>query len=147
MFLGSPWFFVIFNGGYEATPLWAARVPLLVGGSVPHQGGRQTLSFLLTWGTYQFHSPLFGLANHDPVQWVVTFILGFTICQCQWALTLFCLPYVHVPSKVCSHMTLPKVFSHMTLPKVFSHLSWTLQWTSMAEVITSHLSTSGKLCW
>ena len=33
-------FFVIFNGGYEATPLRAARVPLIVGGSILHQGRR-----------------------------------------------------------------------------------------------------------
>ena len=28
------------TGGYEATPLWVARVPLHMGGSIPHQGGR-----------------------------------------------------------------------------------------------------------
>ena len=61
--------FIIFNGGYEATPLWEARVPLLVGGSILHQGGRQALSFLLTWGVLTcFTPPLFGLANCDPVQ-------------------------------------------------------------------------------
>ena len=39
------WFqvFVVFDGGYEATPLWVARVPLCVGGSIPHQGGRHIL--------------------------------------------------------------------------------------------------------
>ena len=42
--------FVVFNGGYKATPLQAARVPLLVGRSIPHQIGRQVFSFLLTWG-------------------------------------------------------------------------------------------------
>ena len=40
-------------------------------------------------GTYLFHSPtLFGLANHDPVWWVVTSVLVFTICQCQWYMFL-----------------------------------------------------------
>ena len=81
---------------------------------------------------------LFGHANHDPVQWVVTFILGFTICQHQWALTSLPPPYVHVPSVVCSHIT---------LPKVFTHLLWMLWWMSIAEVVTSHLSIQGKLCW
>ena len=33
-------FFIVFNGGYEATPLWVVRVPLPVGGSILHQGGR-----------------------------------------------------------------------------------------------------------
>ena len=56
--------FVIFNGGYEATPLQVLRVPLLVGRSILHQGGRQVLSLvpLDMGGTYPFHSPLFCLA-------------------------------------------------------------------------------------
>ena len=41
--------FVISHGGYEATPLQAVRVPLLVGRSILHQRGRQML-FFLTWG-------------------------------------------------------------------------------------------------
>ena len=72
--------------------------------------------------------PLFGLANHDPVQWVVIFILGFTIHQHQWALTLFPLPHVRVPSEV---------HGHIMLPKVFTHLWWMLQWMSTADVLTS----------
>ena len=40
--------FVISHEGYEATPLQVARVPLLVGRSIPHQRGRQTLWFFLT---------------------------------------------------------------------------------------------------
>ena len=55
-------FFVVFNGGYEATPLWAVRVPLLVGESIPHQGGRQALSFLLIWGYLPLSLPPFCLA-------------------------------------------------------------------------------------
>ena len=51
--------FVISNGGYEATPLQAVRIPLLVGRSILHQRGRQMLSFLMTWGYYLFQSPLF----------------------------------------------------------------------------------------
>ena len=43
-------FFVLSNGGYEVTLLQVAWVPLLVGGSIPHQRGRQMLSFLLTQG-------------------------------------------------------------------------------------------------
>ena len=55
--------FVISNGGYEATPLQVARVPLLVGGSILHQRGRQMLSFLLTWEVLtHFTPPLFCLA-------------------------------------------------------------------------------------
>ena len=87
----------------------------LVGGSILHQRGRQMLSFLLTWGVLTHFTPpfvLFGLAYHDPVLWVVAFIVGFTICQHQWALTLFPPPYVCVPSEVCSHITLPEVFTH-----------------------------------
>ena len=96
-------------------PLQVARVPLLVGGSIPHQRGRQALSFLLTWGYLPVSLPLvlFGLAYHDPVLWVVTFIVGFTICQHQWALMSFPLPYVCAPSEVCSHITLPQVFTHL----------------------------------
>ena len=68
-------FFIIFvffisNGGYEATPLQAVRVPLLVGGSIPHQGGRQMLSFLLTQGVLTHFIPpfvMFGLPYHDTV--------------------------------------------------------------------------------
>ena len=49
---------VIFDGGYEATPLQVERVPLLVDGSIPCQRGRQLLSFipLDMGGTYPFHS-------------------------------------------------------------------------------------------
>ena len=36
---------------------------------------------------------------------------------------------------------------HYTLPEVFSHPLWTLWWTSIGEVITSHWSTQGKPCW
>ena len=124
------WFFVICYGGYEATPPWVARVPLGVDGSIPHQGGKQALS-ILTWGVLNHftHPSLFCLANHDPVQWVVTSVLGFTIHWHQWALTLLPLSHVCVPSKVHGHITLPKVF---TLPW------WMLWWMSMAEVITSH---------
>ena len=32
--------FIVFDGGYEATPLQAVRVPLPVGGSILCQGGR-----------------------------------------------------------------------------------------------------------
>ena len=63
-------------------------IPLLVGGSIPHQRGRQALSFLLTWGLLTCFTPpfvLFGLAYCDPVLWMVTFIMRFTIQQHQWA--------------------------------------------------------------
>ena len=43
--------------GMKATPLQVARVPLLVGGSIPHQRGRQALSFLLTWGLLTHFTP------------------------------------------------------------------------------------------
>ena len=136
-------FFVIFistisNGGYEATPLQVARVPLSVGGSIPHQRGRQMLLLLLTQGVLTHFTPpfvLFGLAYHDPVLWVATFTVGFTIWQCQWALMLFPPPYVHVPSEVCSHITLPEVFTHP---------QWMLQSRSTAEVATSHFPPQGS---
>ena len=55
--------FIVSNGGYEATPLQLARVPLLVGGSILHQRRRQMLSFLLTWGYLPISlPPLLGLA-------------------------------------------------------------------------------------
>ena len=38
------------------------------------------------------------------------FLLWFTICQHQGAWMSFPLPYVCVPSKVCSHITSPVVF-------------------------------------
>ena len=49
--------FIISSGGYEATPLQVARVPLLVGRSILHQRGRQILSFLLTWGLLIHFTP------------------------------------------------------------------------------------------
>ena len=130
-FLCRFWFFINFNGGYEATPLWVVRVPLHMGRRILHQGGRQALSLLLTWrGTYPFCSPsLFGHASCDPVWWVVRSILGLTICWHQWALTSLPLLHIHVPSEV---------HGYITLPKVFTHFQWMLQWTSMAEVMTSH---------
>ena len=55
--------FIISNGGYEATPLQAAKVPLMVGRSTPHKRGRQMLSFLLTQGLLtHFTPPLLCLA-------------------------------------------------------------------------------------
>ena len=139
-FLASLCFFVVFNGGYEATPLWTARVPLLVGGSILHQGGRQALLFLLTWRYLPISLPPLCLALPTITQfgeWLHSSV-RFTTCQHQWALTSFPPPYVCVLSEVCSHIM---------LPKVFTHLLWMLWWTSMAEVITSCLSTPGKLCW
>ena len=62
--------FIVSNGWYEATPVQVARVPLLVGRSIPCQRGRQMLSFLLTWGLLTHFTPpcfMFGLAYHDPV--------------------------------------------------------------------------------
>ena len=67
-----PWLILVFSflldGGYEATPLQMARVPLLVGWSILHQGGRLTLSFLWHGGTYPFHSPPFYLALPTMIQ-------------------------------------------------------------------------------
>ena len=55
--------FVISNGGYEPTPLQVVRVPLLVGSSILHQTGRQTLSFFLIQGLLaHFTCPCFCLA-------------------------------------------------------------------------------------
>ena len=49
--------FLISNGGYEATPLQVARVPLSVGGGILCQRGRQVLSFLLIWGILTHFTP------------------------------------------------------------------------------------------
>ena len=62
-----PWsisIFVIFGGGYKATPLQVARVPLLVGRSIPCQRGGQVLSLVPfdMGGAYPFHSFLYCLA-------------------------------------------------------------------------------------
>ena len=55
--------FVISSGGYEATPLQVARVPLLVGRSILYQRGRQMLSSFLTQGLLtHFTPPCFCLA-------------------------------------------------------------------------------------
>ena len=74
--------------GYKATPLWAVRVPLCVGGCTLHQGGRCLLVPLPdTEGYLPITSPMFSLANHDPVLWVVTLVSRFTIQLCiyeQW---------------------------------------------------------------
>ena len=87
-----------------------------------------SLSLFLTWkGTYLLH-PQSGLANHDPVLWVVTLILRLTICWHLWVVTSFPQPNAHVPSNV---------YSHNTLHDVFTHLQLMLWWTSMVEVVTS----------
>ena len=55
--------FVIYHGGYEATPHQVVRVSLLVGRSILHQRGRQTLSFFLTQRLLiHFTPPCFCLA-------------------------------------------------------------------------------------
>ena len=62
--------FIVSNGGYEATPIQAVKVPLLVGRSIPCQRGRQMLQFLLTWELLPHFTPphfMFGLAYCDPV--------------------------------------------------------------------------------
>ena len=89
-----------------------------------------------------FHSllVLFGLAYCDPssVSGCIH-VMGFTLCQCQQALTSFPLPYEYVfllRSAATSHYL-----------RSFTHLLWMLWQTSTAEVITSHLSTPGKLYW
>ena len=74
---------------------------------------------------------MFGLANHDPVLWVVVSFLGFTI---QWhlqAVTSFPWPNVHVPSDVYT-----QIFTshYLGSSPIFSGCSG----GSMIEVITSH---------
>ena len=133
-------FFIIFNREYEAAPLWLVRVPHLVGGSILHQGGRCMLAPPPDMEGYLLSSlpSLFGLACHDPVWWLATSILGFTICQHQWALMSLPPPDVHVPFDV---------YCHIMLPKVFTHLWWMLQQMSMVKAVTSSLSIPGKSCW
>ena len=134
--------FVVSNGGYEATPLQAVRVPLLVGGSILHQRGRQMLSFLLTWGVLTCFTPpfvMFGLAYHDPVPWVVAFIMGFTICTSitgHWCHSL-CLMYVFLlRSAATSH--------YLRSSPILGGCSGRCP---QAECTTSHFSTPGKLYW
>ena len=52
-----------------------------------------------------------------------------------WAETSIPLPKTYDPVDI---------HAHYTLPAVFTHPQWTLQWTSMGEVIASHSSTPGK---
>ena len=62
--------FIISSEGYEATTLQVVSIPLLMGRNIPHQRGRQMLSFLLTWGLLTHFTPpcfMFCLAYHDPV--------------------------------------------------------------------------------
>ena len=63
--------FVVFKGGYGATPLQVVRVPLLAGRSILHQIGGQVLSLVPPdmGGVLTHFTPpiLFGLAYHDPV--------------------------------------------------------------------------------
>ena len=68
-------------------PLFNQCRYLSVGRSIPCQCGRPMALHSNTLVTYPFYSPsfhLFGLACHDPVQWVVAFLFWFTIHQCQW---------------------------------------------------------------
>ena len=59
---------ILVQQGYKATPLWAARVPLHMGGSIPHQECRHLLISLPDMDGYlPITAPKFGLANHDPV--------------------------------------------------------------------------------
>ena len=116
--------------GYKATFLPVARVPLHMGGSTPHQRGRHQLIHPLDMeGYFPVTPPLFGLANHNPVPWVVLSVVGFTI---QWHLqgrTSFPWPNMDVPSNA---------YAYCTLPSVLTHLQWMLWWTSTVEVVTSH---------
>ena len=98
------------------------------------------LPFLLTWVLTHFTLPhfLFGLANHDPVWGVAVYSWGSLSASINGPWTSFPPPHIHVPSNV---------HGHITLPKVFTAFQWMLWWTSITEVITSHLSVPGKLYW
>ena len=126
--------------GYKATLQLAARVPLHMCGSIPYQGGGWQFIPPPDMKGYLPISPptMFGLANCDPVQWVVVSIFGFTIWWGLWAETSFPWPNVCVPSNI---------YSNISLPGVFTHLQWMLWQTSMVEVVTWHYSTPGKSCW
>ena len=54
---------------------------------------------------------LFRLAYHDPCSMSGCICHGVHYLPASMALTSFPLPYIHVPSKVCSHITLPEVFT------------------------------------
>ena len=72
--------------------------PLPMGGSIPYQGVDVCSSLFLTQrGTYQLHPLCFGVANHDPIPWVVMLVSRSTI---QWHLSAalsFPQPNAHVP--------------------------------------------------
>ena len=109
-----------------------------MGGKGPSSGGweystsgRQTdIIIPLDMGcTYPFNSPLFVWTCQPwPSSVSGHILLGFTIHQCQQALTSFPPPHVCVPSEV---------HGHIILPKVFTHLLWMLWWMSIAEVVIS----------
>ena len=126
--VSTPVFVVVINSGTNRVwshPSRVARVPLHMGGSIPHQGGRCLLIPLPNMEGYlPITSLKFVLANHDPVPWVVALVLRFTIWWHLWAVMSFPQPNVHVPFDV---------YSHVTLPVVFCHPLWMLQWASMVE--------------
>ena len=117
-------FFVIFDGGYEATPLWVARVLLHVGGSIPcHQGGRCMLIPPPDTEGYLLHfTPisLFGLANHvtqfDEWSYLSWGSLSASI-NGHWCHSL-----------CCTYVFLLMSTGHITLPRVFTNPCWMLQW-------------------
>ena len=95
-------------------------VSLQLGGNTPHQGRRcQFITNPDMEGYLPTTLPLFGVANHDPVPWVVVSVMGFTIWWHQQAVTSFPQPNVHVPSDV---------HTHYMLPEVFTHHQWILWW-------------------
>ena len=82
-----------------------------------------------TEGYLPITPPMFGLANCDPVPWVVVSILGFTIWWCLWEAVSFPQQNACVPSDI---------YTHITLPGIFTHLQWMLWQMSTVEVVTSH---------
>ena len=89
--------FVVYNGGYEATPLHKARVPLLVGRSILHWRSRQTLPFFLTQGLLTHFTPPVSVWSCLPCPSSVIgcIPLGVTICQHQQASII-------IPSALCT---------------------------------------------
>ena len=81
-------------------------------------------------------TPPFGLANNDPVPWVVVSVMGSTIQWHLWAAMSFPQPNIHGPVDIHTHYTLPRVFTHHQWDAAVD-----IHGRSHNQVLGDHLST------
>ena len=101
--------------GHNTTLLLLAVGTSWEGRSIPHVrvAGSILPSHLLHGATYPFHSPHYVfvwpcLPWPSLVSGSIPLLVPLS-ASCQWVIDVIPLPYVHVPSKVCSQITLPVV--------------------------------------